>query len=58
LAEVFGIFPTVFIHDDDYLAALTNGYRVEFLPINYYKQPGNHLSSRSETLGFILLIIA
>jgi len=60
LAErFFGIFPDGFSFTTTItLAALTNGYRVRFLPINYYKRTG-HSTIRpiGDFLGFILLII-
>jgi glycosyltransferase involved in cell wall biosynthesis len=40
------------------LAALTNGYRVEFVPINYYKRTGRStIKPLRDFLGFLLLII-
>ena len=60
LAErFFGIFPEGFSFTTTItLAALTNGYRVQFLPINYYKRTG-HSTIRPirDFLGFIFLII-
>jgi len=60
LAErFFGIFPDGFSFTTTVtLAALTNGYRVEFLPINYYKRTGqSSIKPARDFLGFILLII-
>lgn len=60
LAErFFGIFPDGFSFTTTItLAALTNGYRVEFLPINYYKRTGqSSIRPMRDFLGFILLII-
>jgi len=60
LAErFFGIFPDGFSFTTTItLAALTNGYRVSFLPINYYKRTGqSSIRPARDFLGFILLII-
>lgn len=60
LAErFFGIFPDGFSFTTTItLAALTNGYRVTFLPINYYKRTGqSSIKPARDFLGFILLII-
>jgi glycosyltransferase involved in cell wall biosynthesis len=60
LAErFFGIFPDGFSFTTTItLAALTNGYRVEFIPINYYKRTGqSSIKPLRDFLGFILLII-
>jgi len=60
LAErFFGIFPDGFSFTTTItLAALTNGYRVEFLPINYYKRTGqSSIKPLRDFLGFVLLII-
>jgi hypothetical protein len=60
LAERFlGIFPDGFSFTTTItLAALTNGYRVRFLPINYYKRTGHStIRPMRDFLGFILLII-
>lgn len=60
LAErFFGIFPDGFSFTTTItLAALTNGYRVEFLPINYYKRTGqSSIKPLRDFVGFVLLII-
>src|SRR5262245_55691286 len=60
LAErFFGIFPDGFSFTTTItLAALTNGYRVKFLPINYYKRTGQStIRPMRDFLGFTLLII-
>ena len=60
LAErFFGIFPDGFSFTTTItLAALTNGYRVEFLPINYYKRTGkSSIRPLRDFFGFVLLII-
>jgi glycosyltransferase involved in cell wall biosynthesis len=61
LAErFFGIFPDGFSFTTTItLAALTNGYRVRFLPINYYRRTEGRSTIRPmrDFLGFILLII-
>ena len=60
LAErFFGIFPDGFSFTTTItLAALTNGYRVEFLPITYYKRTGqSSIKPLRDFLGFVLLII-
>ena len=60
LAErFFGIFPDGFSFTTTItLAALTNGYRVRFLPINYYKRTGHStIRPMRDFLGFVLLII-
>ncbi len=60
LAErFFGIFPDGFSFTTTItLAALTNGYRVEFLPINYYKRTGqSSIKPLRDFLGFVMLII-
>jgi glycosyltransferase involved in cell wall biosynthesis len=55
----FGICPDGFSFTTTItLAALTNGYRVKFLPINYYKRTGqSSIKPTRDFLGFILLII-
>jgi len=60
LAErFFGIFPDGFSFTTTItLAALTNGYRVRFLPINYYKRTGHStIKPMRDFFGFLLLII-
>jgi glycosyltransferase involved in cell wall biosynthesis len=60
LAErFFDIFPDGFSFTTTItLAALTNGYRVKFLPINYYKRTGqSSIKPARDFLGFMLLII-
>jgi glycosyltransferase involved in cell wall biosynthesis len=60
LAErFFGIFPDGFSFTTTItLAALTNGYHVEFLPIDYYKRTGqSSIKPLRDFFGFILLII-
>lgn len=60
LAErFFGIFPDGFSFTTTItLAALTNGYRVEFIPVNYYKRTGqSSIRPMRDFFGFILLII-
>ena len=60
LAErFFGIFPDGFSFTTTItLAALTNGYRVRFLPINYYKRTGHStIRPMRDFFGFLLLII-
>ena len=60
LAErFFGIFPDGFSFTTTItLASLTNGYRVQFMPINYYKRTGHStIKPMRDFLGFILLII-
>ena len=60
LAErFFGIFPSGFSFTTTItLAALTNDYRVRFLPINYYRRMGHStIRPMRDFLGFILLII-
>jgi glycosyltransferase involved in cell wall biosynthesis len=60
LAErFFGIFPDGFSFTTTItLAALTGGYRVQFLPINYYKRVGQStIKPIRDFSGFLLLII-
>jgi glycosyltransferase involved in cell wall biosynthesis len=60
LAErFFGIFPDGFSFTTTItLAALTNGYRVKFLPINYYKRTGqSSIKPVKDFLRFLLLVI-
>jgi len=60
LAErFFGIFPDGFSFTTTItLAALTGGYRVQFLPINYYKRVGQStIKPIRDFTGFLLLII-
>jgi glycosyltransferase involved in cell wall biosynthesis len=60
LAErFFGLFPDGFSFTTTItLAALTNGYRVNFIPINYYKRTGqSSIRPLRDFLGFLLLII-
>jgi glycosyltransferase involved in cell wall biosynthesis len=60
LAERFlGIFPDGFSFTTTItLAALTNGYRVKFIPINYYKRTGqSSIKPIRDFLGFTLLIV-
>jgi glycosyltransferase involved in cell wall biosynthesis len=60
LAErFFGIFPDGFSFTTTItLAALTNGYRVQFVPINYYKRTGHStIRPMRDFLGFLLLIV-
>jgi glycosyltransferase involved in cell wall biosynthesis len=60
LAErFFSIFPEGFSFTTTItLAALTNGYRVKFLPINYYKRTGqSSIKPIRDFLGFLLLVI-
>jgi glycosyltransferase involved in cell wall biosynthesis len=60
LAErFFGIFPDGFSFTTTItIAALTNGYQVKFLPINYYKRTGkSSIKPIRDFLGFMLLII-
>ena len=60
LAERFlNIFPDGFSFTTTItLAALTNGYRVKFLPINYYKRTGqSSIKPMRDFMGFVLLII-
>jgi glycosyltransferase involved in cell wall biosynthesis len=60
LAErFFGIFPDGFSFTTTItLAALTNGYRVKFLPINYFKRTGqSSIKPMRDFLGFLLLVI-
>lgn len=60
LAErFFGIFPDGFSFTTTItLAALTNGYQVKFLPINYYKRTGqSSIKPMRDFLGFLLMVI-
>jgi hypothetical protein len=60
LAErFFAIFPEGFSFTTTItLAALTNGYRVRFLPINYFKRTGHStIRPMRDFFGFVLLII-
>ncbi|MFN8059578.1 MAG: glycosyltransferase family 2 protein [Vicinamibacterales bacterium] len=55
----FGLFPEGFSFTTTItMAALTNGYRVTFVPVNYYKRAGqSSIRPVRDFLGFLLLII-
>jgi glycosyltransferase involved in cell wall biosynthesis len=55
----FGLFPEGFSFTTTItVAALCNGYRVKFLPINYFKRVGSSsISPLRDFIGFMLLIV-
>lgn len=60
LAErFFGLFPDGFSFTTTItLAGLTNGYRVSYLPVNYYKRAGRStIRPMRDFFGFLLLIV-
>jgi glycosyltransferase involved in cell wall biosynthesis len=60
LAErFFGLFPDGFSFTTTItLAALTNGYRVSYVPVNYYKRSGqSSIRPFRDFFGFLLLIV-